>query len=263
MHLLARRPGDRCLGARPHPEPAGRRARPAADLLRPPRSRAIGVGAGRAMHAGSARVRRRGRATGAAARPGPRARDQLGRVSRSHVRRAPPDVDPHSGRRRRRRQSRLHGTRRRQRAPPRDRRAVGGVSRALGRLVVGRHELQARLRHDPAALLLRRAAGDRQPAAARRDPLSARGPQVHHRSRVPALRLPARARPHRVPHARRRGTPRLDLPRGPGRGDPPPDPALDAGRVRAQRPLAARRGAGGVRRRARRYFPVQRTLFSD
>ena len=43
----------------------------------------------------------------------------------------------------------------------------------------------------------------------------------------------------------------------------PPDPALDAGRVRAQRPLAARRGAGGVRRRARRYFPVQRAALSD
>src|SRR2546422_754245 len=64
-------------------------------------------------------------------------------------------------------------------------------------------------------------------------------------------------------NARRRGTPRLDLPAGTGRGDPPPDPALDAGRVRAQRPLAARRGAGGVRRRARRYFPVQRAALSD
>jgi hypothetical protein len=243
VYLLARWPGDRCVRARRHPEPAGHRARPALDLLRPPRSRPVGVGAGRAVHAGSARVRRRKRATGTRARSGPRARDQLGRLSRSHVCRAPSGVGPYPRRRRRRRQSRFHGARGGQRAPPRDRCAMGGVSRALGRLVVGRRELQARLRHDPAPLLLRRRPCRREQHRARRHPLPARGAAIHHRARVRELRLPGRAPADRLPDPGRGRTARLDLSGGPGRGNRAARPRRRAGRVRAERPLAADRGA--------------------
>jgi hypothetical protein len=278
VYLLARWPGDRCVRARRHPEPAGHRARPALDLLRPPRSRPVGVGAGRAVHAGSARVRRRKRATGTRARSGPRARDQLGRLSRSHVRRAPSGVGPYPRRRRRRRRSRFHGARGGQRAPPRDRRAMGGVSRALGRLVVGRRELQARLRHDPAPLLLRRRPCRREQRRARRHPLPARGAAIHHRARVRELRLPGRAPADRLPDPGRGRTTRLDLSGGPDRGNRAPRLALTSrssarssatgrsrrrwGSARSPRsPPASRRPAAGSRgtRRARPPSGASRT----
>ena len=197
----------------------------------------------RAVHAGSARRRHRGRAPGARSRARPRARDQLGRLSRPHVRRAPSGCRGHAGGRRRRRQRRVHDPGRGQRACRSPRRAVGGVSRAVGRLAGRRRGLRGGLRHDPPALLLRPVAGRRQPPGARRDAPSPGRPALHHRARVPALRLSRRAGAHRGADPGRGRPPRLDLPGGPGGGDPPPRAPLEAGDLRAQRPLAPGRGA--------------------
>ena len=80
---------------------------------------------------------------------------------------------------------------------------------------------------------------------------------------LPTLRLSPGAGAHRGANPDRGRPPRLDLPGGSGGGDPPPRGPLEAGDLRAQRPLAPGRGARGVHAAPGRYFPVQRTALSD
>ena len=102
-------------------------------------------------------------------------------------------------------------------------------------------------------------------AGARRHALPAGRPPVRHRARVPALRLPGGAAPRRRSDPGRGRAARLDLPRRPGRGDPPAGPRLEARRVRAERPLPARGRARSVHagELLAAHLPVQRTAFSD